>query len=46
MRGELDSSLHRTDPPSIDGIGTLRLPVVVGEKPPGEMGVRLPPVRS
>ena len=31
---------------SIDGIGTLRLPVVAGEKPPGEMGARLPPVKS
>ncbi len=29
---------------SIDGIGTLRLPVVAGEKPPGETGARLPPV--
>ncbi len=31
---------------SIDGIGTLRLPVVAGEKPPGETGARLPPVKS
>ena len=28
---------------TIDGIGTLRLPVVEGTQPPGEMGVRLPP---
>ena len=31
---------------SIDGIGTLRLSVVAGEKPPGETGARLPPVKS
>jgi 2-keto-4-pentenoate hydratase/2-oxohepta-3-ene-1,7-dioic acid hydratase in catechol pathway len=31
---------------SIDGIGTLRMPVVAGERPPGEMGARLPPVSS
>lgn len=31
---------------SIDGIGTLRMPVVAGEQPPGENGARLPPVKS
>ncbi len=31
---------------SIDGIGTLRLPVVAGKEPSGEVGARLPPVRS
>jgi 2-keto-4-pentenoate hydratase/2-oxohepta-3-ene-1,7-dioic acid hydratase in catechol pathway len=31
---------------SIDGIGTLRLPVVAGEPPPGGTGARLPPVSS
>ncbi|MGQ0733893.1 MAG: fumarylacetoacetate hydrolase family protein [Acidobacteriota bacterium] len=31
---------------SIDGIGTLRLPVVAGPAPPGGTGARLPPVSS
>ncbi len=31
---------------SIDGIGTLRMPVVAGDPPPGENGARLPPVSS
>ncbi|WP_419950574.1 fumarylacetoacetate hydrolase family protein [Candidatus Palauibacter sp.] len=31
---------------SIDGIGTLQLPVVAGTVPPGSTGVRLPPARS
>lgn len=31
---------------SIDGIGTLRLPVVAGERPAGENGARLPPVNT
>lgn len=31
---------------SIDGIGTLRLPVVAGEQPPGGTGSRLPPVST
>jgi 2-keto-4-pentenoate hydratase/2-oxohepta-3-ene-1,7-dioic acid hydratase in catechol pathway len=31
---------------SIDGIGTLRMPVVAGEKPDGGTGARLPPVSS
>jgi 2-keto-4-pentenoate hydratase/2-oxohepta-3-ene-1,7-dioic acid hydratase in catechol pathway len=31
---------------SIDGIGTLRMPVVAGPPPPGEIGARLPPVNS
>jgi len=31
---------------SIDGIGTLRLPVVAGKPPSGENGARLPPVRT
>ena len=31
---------------SIDGIGTLRLPVVAGEQPAGENGARLPPVST
>ena len=29
---------------TIDGIGTLQLPVVEGTPPPGDMGVRLPPL--
>lgn len=31
---------------SIDGIGTLRMPVVAGERPPGGTGARLPPISS
>jgi 2-keto-4-pentenoate hydratase/2-oxohepta-3-ene-1,7-dioic acid hydratase in catechol pathway len=31
---------------SIDGIGTLRMPVVAGEQPSGGTGARLPPVSS
>ena len=31
---------------SIDGIGTLRMPVVQGPQPPGGTGARLPPVSS
>ncbi len=31
---------------TIDGIGTLRLPVVAGTPPAGEIGVRLPPLWS
>jgi 2-keto-4-pentenoate hydratase/2-oxohepta-3-ene-1,7-dioic acid hydratase in catechol pathway len=31
---------------SVDGIGTLRMPVVMGEKPPGGTGARLPPISS
>ena len=31
---------------SIDGIGTLRLPVIAGEQPPGGTGARLPAVSS
>jgi 2-keto-4-pentenoate hydratase/2-oxohepta-3-ene-1,7-dioic acid hydratase in catechol pathway len=31
---------------TIDGIGTLRIPVVAEEPPPGGTGARLPPVRS
>jgi len=31
---------------SIDGIGTLRMPVVAGPQPPGGTGSRLPPVSS
>ena len=31
---------------TIDGIGTLQLPVVAGTAPPGAMGVRLPPARD
>jgi 2-keto-4-pentenoate hydratase/2-oxohepta-3-ene-1,7-dioic acid hydratase in catechol pathway len=31
---------------SIDGIGTLRMPVVQGAQPPGGSGARLPPVSS
>lgn len=31
---------------SIDGIGTLRMPVVAGEVPPGGSGARLPPVST
>ena len=31
---------------SIDGIGTLRMPVVAGVQPEGLTGAELPPVRS
>jgi hypothetical protein len=31
---------------TIDGIGTLRMPVVAGEEPTGLTGAELPPVRS
>ena len=31
---------------SIDGIGTLRMPVVAGPQPPGGTGARLPPVAT
>jgi 2-keto-4-pentenoate hydratase/2-oxohepta-3-ene-1,7-dioic acid hydratase in catechol pathway len=31
---------------TIDGIGTLRMPVVAGEEPTGLTGAALPPVRS
>jgi 2-keto-4-pentenoate hydratase/2-oxohepta-3-ene-1,7-dioic acid hydratase in catechol pathway len=31
---------------SIDGVGTLRLPVVAGERPSGGTGARLPPVST
>ena len=31
---------------TIDGIGTLRMPVAAEEEPPGGTGARLPPVRS
>ena len=31
---------------TIDGIGTLRMPVVAGEQPPGDVGARLPPVST
>jgi 2-keto-4-pentenoate hydratase/2-oxohepta-3-ene-1,7-dioic acid hydratase in catechol pathway len=31
---------------SIDGIGTLRMPVVAGQQPPGGSGARLPPVNT
>jgi 2-keto-4-pentenoate hydratase/2-oxohepta-3-ene-1,7-dioic acid hydratase in catechol pathway len=31
---------------SVDGIGTLRMPVVAGQMPPGGTGARLPPVSS
>jgi 2-keto-4-pentenoate hydratase/2-oxohepta-3-ene-1,7-dioic acid hydratase in catechol pathway len=31
---------------SIDGIGTLRMPVIQGDQPPGGTGARLPPVSS
>ncbi|MQA90821.1 MAG: hypothetical protein GEU90_11370 [Gemmatimonas sp.] len=31
---------------SIDGIGTLRMPVVAEEAPPGGTGTRLPPVNT
>jgi 2-keto-4-pentenoate hydratase/2-oxohepta-3-ene-1,7-dioic acid hydratase in catechol pathway len=31
---------------SIEGIGTLRMPVVAGEEPRGGTGARLPPVRT
>jgi len=31
---------------SIDGIGTLRMPVVAGQQPPGGTGARLPPIST
>ncbi len=31
---------------SIDGIGTLRMPVIAGPQPPGGTGARLPPVST
>jgi 2-keto-4-pentenoate hydratase/2-oxohepta-3-ene-1,7-dioic acid hydratase in catechol pathway len=31
---------------SIDGVGTLRMPVVAGPQPPGANGARLPPVST
>ena len=47
-RGEEDRYLKPGEvvEASIDGIGTLRLPVVAGEEPPGETGARLPPVNT
>jgi 2,4-diketo-3-deoxy-L-fuconate hydrolase len=47
-RGEEDRYLKPGEvvEASIDGIGTLRLPVVAGERPPGETGARLPPVST
>ena len=47
-RGEEDRYLKPGEvvEASIDGIGTLRLPVVAGEQPPGETGARLPPVNT
>ncbi len=47
-RGEEDRYLKPGEviEASIDGIGTLRLKAVAGEKPEGESGARLPPVSS
>ena len=47
-RGEEDRYLKPGEviEASIDGIGTLRLRAVAGEKPEGENGARLPPVSS
>ena len=47
-RGEEDRYLKPGEviEASIDGIGTLRLRAVAGEKPEGESGARLPPVSS
>ena len=47
-RGEEDRYLKPGEvvEASIDGIGTLRMPVVAGEQPTGLTGAELPPVRS
>ena len=47
-RGEIDRYLKPGEvvEASIDGIGTLRLPVVAGDEPTGLTGAQLPPVRT
>ena len=47
-RGEEDRYLKPGEvvEASIDGIGTLRMPVVAGEQPSGLTGAELPPVRT
>ncbi|MXY17233.1 MAG: fumarylacetoacetate hydrolase family protein [Acidobacteria bacterium] len=47
-RGEEDRYLKPGEvvEASIDGIGTLRMPVVAGQQPPGLTGAELPPVSS
>ena len=47
-RGEEDRYLKPGEvvEASIDGIGTLRMPVVAGEEPKGLTGAELPPVKS
>ena len=47
-RGEEDRFLKPGEvvEASIDGIGTLRMPVGAGEQPSGLTGAELPPVRS
>ena len=47
-RGETDRYLKPGEvvEASIDGIGTLRLPVVAGDEPSGLTGAQLPPVRT
>ncbi len=47
-RGEEDRYLKPGEvvEASIDGIGTLRMPVVAGEEPKGLTGAELPPVRT
>ena len=47
-RGEEDRFLKPGEvvEASIDGIGTLRMPVVAGEQPSGLTGAELPPVRT
>ena len=47
-RGEADRYLKPGEvvEASIDGIGTLRLPVVAGDEPAGLTGAHLPPIRT
>ena len=47
-RGEEDRYLKPGEvvEASIDGIGTLRMPVVAGEEPKGLTGAELPPVKT
>jgi 2-keto-4-pentenoate hydratase/2-oxohepta-3-ene-1,7-dioic acid hydratase in catechol pathway len=45
-QGDLYLQPGETIEASVEGIGTLRHPVVAGEQPPGPMGARLPPVST
>jgi len=44
--GSLYLQAGETMEATIDGIGTLRMPVVAGPQPQGPQGARLPPVRT